>query len=112
VVTPKDADDAPRTRITNQFRRREAMVYDLSCGDVRLTIEVSGRESTAGPEEWTVQAHTYQSPDKPTLSESGATRSDALSAVARSWAAKRGTLGFPTLDWDAIAKALLAVRAI
>jgi hypothetical protein len=106
------AKDNPRARITNQFRKRFAMVYDLSCDDVRLTIEVTPREAGDGHGEWAVQAHARQAPEQPTVDEAGATRSQALSAVARSWAAKRGSYGFPTLDWEAIAQALQAVRAI
>jgi hypothetical protein len=105
-------DDPPRARITNQFRKRTAMVYDLSCNDVRLTIEVTPRESSDGREAWTVEAYTHQTSDRPSAVESAATRADALSAVARFWAAKQGAYGFPTLDWEAITQALLAVRAI
>jgi hypothetical protein len=105
-------DNPPRARITNQFRKRTTMVYDLTCDGVRLTIEVTPRDSSEGPGEWTVQAHANQAPDKPTVDGSGATRGDALSAAARSWAAKQATHGFPTLDWEAITQALLAVRAI
>jgi hypothetical protein len=88
------------------------MVYDLSCEDVRLTLEVTAREAADGLGEWQVEAFAREAPEKPTIDEPGTTRSEALRAVARSWAAKRGTYGFPTLDWDAIAEALLAVRAI
>jgi hypothetical protein len=106
------AKEHPHVRITNQFRKRTAMVYDLSCDDIRLTIEVTPRDTDDGSGEWIVQAHVNQAPEKPTVDESGATRGDALGAVARTWAAKRGTFGFPALDWEAVTKALLAVRAI
>src|SRR5271165_3837726 len=99
----------PSVRITNQFRKRQAMVYDLSCDDVRLTLEVTPRDSEDGLGEWRVEAFARQAPEKPTIDEPGTTRSEALQAVARSWVAKRGTFGFPTLDWDAVAEALLAV---
>jgi hypothetical protein len=99
-------------RITNQFRKRQAMVYDLSCDDVRLTLEVTSRESADGLGEWHVEAFARHAPEKPTIDEPGTTRREALSAVARAWAAKRGTYGFPPLDWDAVAEALVAVRAI
>jgi hypothetical protein len=105
-------DNPPRARITNQFRKRTTMVYDLSCDGVRMTIEVTPREPSDGLGEWTVHAHAHHMADKPTVEESGATRRDALSATARSWAAKQATFGFPTLDWEAITQALLAVRAI
>jgi hypothetical protein len=102
----------PLVRITNQFRRGQVMVYDLSCEEVRLTIEVTPRESGDGLGEWSAEAHARQAPEKPTVSELGATRSDALQALARSWSAKQGTYGFPALDWEAVTQALLAVRAI
>jgi hypothetical protein len=102
----------PLVRITNQFRKGQVMVYDLSCDDVRLTIEVTPRESSDGLGEWTAEAHARQAPEKPTINEPGATRGDALRALARSWSAKQGSYGFPALDWEAVTQALLAVRAI
>jgi hypothetical protein len=103
----------PPVRITNQFRSGQAMVYDLSCEEVRLTIEVTPIEDRGdGLGEWNVGAHTRQAPEKPTIDERGNTRRDALTAVVTSWRAKHGTFGFPTLDWEAVIQALLAVRAI
>jgi hypothetical protein len=102
----------PAVRITNQFRRREAMVYDLSCEDIRLTIEIAQRQNEDGLGEWLVEAHARDTAEKPTIHQPGVTRNDALRAVAREWAAKRGTHGFPELDWDAVSGAMLAVRAI
>jgi hypothetical protein len=102
----------PTVRITNQFRKRQAMVYDLSCEDVRLTLEVSARPNDDGLGEWKVEAHARQAAEKPTIHEPGATRDDALRAVARSWTAKLGVYGFPKLDWEAVSTAMLGVRAI
>jgi hypothetical protein len=108
------AKDSPKSpaRITTQFRKGQAMVYDLSCEDVRLTIEVTLRDAQDGLGEWSVGAHARQSPEKPSIDERGTTRREALSAVASSWLAKRGAYGFPSLDWEAVTQALLAVRAI
>jgi hypothetical protein len=102
----------PAVRITNQFRKREAMVYDLCCEEVRLTIEVTGRQNEDGLGEWTVEAHARQSAEKPAIVQPGVTRSEALRAVAREWAAKQGAYGFPPVDWEAISTAMLGVRAI
>lgn len=99
-------------RITNQFRKGQAMVYDLSCEDIRLTIEIIARQGVEGPGEWTVEAHAREAPEKPTINETSTSRGDALRAVARSWTAKQGVNGFPALDWEAVSAALLAVRAI
>jgi hypothetical protein len=114
VVTRHGSKEANRSgvRITNQFRRREAMVYDLSCEDIRLTIEVTQRPNEDGLGEWVIEAHARQAADKLAIHEPGATRNDALRAVARTWAAKQGAVGFPALDWEAISVAMLGVRAI
>jgi hypothetical protein len=105
--------EKPGVRITNQFRRRQGMVYDLSCDDVRLTLEISTRStSESSEEEWHVEAFAREAPGRPTLDEPGGTKIDALRAVARAWAAKRGAYGFPMLNWDGVTEALIAVRAI
>ncbi len=102
----------PGVRITNQFRKREAMIYDLSCEDIRLTIEIAQRPNEDGLGEWVVEAHARQTAHVSTINEPGVTRNDALRAVARSWTAKRGAEGFPALDWEAVSAAMLGVRAI
>lgn len=104
--------DEPSVRITSQFWKGRAMVYDLSCEAVRLTIEVNARDGVDGRGDWTVSAHAREAPEKPKIEEPGVTRRDALSHVAESWSAKRGSYGFPALDWEGVARALLAVRAI
>jgi hypothetical protein len=101
-----------RVRITNQFRSREAMVYDLSCETTRLTVQIAPRPNDDGLGDWSAEAHARQSPERPSVGELGATRGDALRAVARSWTAKNGAYGFPALDWELVAQALIAVRAI
>ena len=86
----------PGVRITNQFRKREAMVYDLSCEDVRLTIEVAQRPNDDGLGEWMIEAYTRQAAERPTIHEPGPTRNDALRAVARAWAAKKAPTASPS----------------
>lgn len=88
------------------------MVYDLSCNEVRLTLEMTSRENDEGLDEWRIEAFARQAPERPTVDETGTTRRDALLSVARTWVAKKGILGFPALDWDAVAEVLGAVRAI
>jgi len=99
-------------RITDQFRSRGAMVYDLSCAGVHLTISLSpaadGEEEVS---EWRAEAHARQATERPTVTGTGATRSEAVTEVARAWTAKNGAWGFPMLDWEAVAQALHAVRA-
>ena len=102
-----------KTRVTNQFRNREVMVYDLASEGAQLTISIAPcADNLDGTGEWRAEAYARQAPERPMLAETGPTRSDALGAVARAWTAKNRAWGFPTLDWDAITLALRAVRAI
>jgi hypothetical protein len=84
--------------------------YDLSCEGARLTLEIAPNEDATGT--FTVAAHARQSPEHPVITEPGPTRAEALRAVGRAWAAKSGAFGFPTIDWELVGQALLAVRAI
>lgn len=108
----REEKNGARVRITNQFRSANAMVYDLSCEDTRLTVQIAPLPSDDGGTGFSAVAHARQSPERPSINESGVTRSEALRAVGRSWAAKNGAFGFPPLDWESVAQALLAVRAI
>ncbi len=107
----REEKNVAHVRITNQFRSANAMVYDLSCEDTRLTVQIAPLPDDGG-EGFSAMAHARQSPERPSIGESGPTRGDALRALGRSWAAKNGAYGFPMLDWESVAKALLAVRAI
>jgi hypothetical protein len=102
----------PSVRITTQFRSGKAMVYDLSCEDTRLTVEIVPSDDPTGPEAFTAAAHARQAPERPRIAEPGPTRGEALQAVGRAWTAKNGAFGFPTVDWELVRQALLAVRAI
>jgi hypothetical protein len=105
--------DEGTVRITQQFRARDAMVYDLRGSAGRLTLRVSGRGGDEGPPtEWRIEACTSSSPDAVVVSEKGATRAEALSAVGRSWTEKRLAGNLPTFDWESVARAMAAVRAI
>lgn len=99
-------------RITTQFRSGKSMLYDLACEGNRLTVEIAPSEGGTGEQGFTAAAHARQSPERPSIAEPGLTRGDALRAVGRAWAAKNGAFGFPTIDWDKVNQALLAVRAI
>src|SRR5271165_3009002 len=108
-----DKSEQPSTRVTNQFRSRDVMVYDLASEGAQLTISIAPCvDNLDGRGEWRAEAYARQAPERPMLAETGATRSDALGAVARAWTAKETAWGFPNLDWDAITRALRAVRAI
>jgi hypothetical protein len=110
-MKPEVDEDA--IRITQQFRSRDAMVYDLRGGGRRLTLRVTGRGAEDGPPtEWLIEASTSISPDAVVVAERGATRTEALRAVGRSWNEKRLANNLPSFDWETVARAMAAVRAI
>lgn len=110
----RDDDDEHAIRITQQFRSGEAMVYDFRSTAGRLTVRVSGRGGTDSgpPAEWCIEACTSSSPDSVVVAEWAPTRAEALRAVGQSWSDKRVVHNLPTIDWDSVAKAMTAVRAI
>jgi len=110
-MKPEVDEDA--VRITQQFRTRDTMVYDLRGRAGRLTLRISGRGGDDGPPtEWRIEASTSTSPDAVIVAEQGATRAEALRAVGRSWDEKRLASNLPSFDWESVARAMAAVRAI
>ncbi len=105
--------DEESVRITQQFRSRDAMVYDLRSSAGRLTLRVTGRGGDSGPPtEWYIEASTSSSPHAVVVAERAATRAEALRAVGHSWNEKRPANSLPSFDWESVARAMAAVRAI
>lgn len=110
-MKPEVDEDA--IRITQQFRSRDTMVYDLRGTAGRLTLRVSGRGGDEGPPtEWRIEASTSTSADAVVVAAWATTRAEALRAVGRSWNEKRVSGNLPSFDWELVAKAMAAVRAI
>ncbi len=109
----RDETKSTKLQITNQFHSAGGMAYDLKCDGVRLTLLVSERTRDDDPAAWRVEARGSLTADrKVTLVEWGTTREDALRAIGRSWAASAETPGLRVFDWEAVAAALRAVRAL
>jgi hypothetical protein len=110
-MKPEVDEDA--IRITQQFRARDAMVYDLRSKAGSLTLRITGRAGDEGsPTEWRIDASTSSSSDEAVVSERGATRAEALRAVGSAWNEKRLASNLPSFDWESVARAMAAVRAI
>jgi hypothetical protein len=98
-------------KVTTQYRSGQRLVYELENEGRVLDVHISsGSGDSVGT--WLVAAHNGRGTDSTVIAESGTTRTEALGKVGDSWAAKAGELGLPLVDWSAVAKALLAVRAI
>lgn len=104
--------DEESIRIMNQFRTRDAMVYDLRGSAGRLTLRITGGAGDGPPTEWRIEASTSTSPDAVVVAEAGATRAEALRAVGQSWNEKRLANNLPSFDWESVARVMAAVRAI
>ena len=99
-------------KITHQSRARNHMVYDLKGDGNRLTLCVFARENASDTNEWRIEARSVSSSENAVVSEWGATKVEALREAGRAWAAKAPAEGLPNFDWEAVAQALIAVRAL
>jgi len=89
------------------------MAYDLRCDGVRLTLLVTARTKTDDPDEWCIEARGARTAAHvAVVTQWGATRADALRAVARSWVDDVNTTDLRVFDWEAVAATLASVRAI
>jgi hypothetical protein len=96
-------------RITNQFRQKNSMIYDLRGDGSRLVIAIRGREAEAEPADFCVEARSGTQTDATTLAAWGASKSDALKSVGDAWTLRRD---LAVVDWEAIARVLANVRAV
>jgi hypothetical protein len=99
-------------RITNQYRSRHGMMYELECEGAKLDLHVSPRASADDAGEWRVEARQGHAEDAATVAEWAPTRSQALQQVGQAWASQSLERGLPRFDWDLVAKALNVVRAL
>lgn len=107
----KDPEDrVPTVKITNQFRSRTGFVYDLKCDGARLVLRIGASVMPAN-DGWHVQAASASSDETPSVEAYAPTRADALRECGKRWADSGGP-NFPPFDWDAVEKALTAVRAL
>jgi hypothetical protein len=111
-VMKKKTENESELRITQQFRSGRAMVYDLRDRSSRLTLRIYERESSTEPGDFRVEAATRGGSDVLVVTGWGSTRAEALRETARSWGEARSPSVLPVFDWEAIARALVAVRAV
>lgn len=102
------APEAPKLKVITQYWRGRERVCELEKAGQVLDLRISGGDDTA----WNVRAQSGHAETAHVFSESGSTRSAALSAVASAWVERAPALGLPTFDWDAVAVALRAVNAV
>jgi RNA recognition motif-containing protein len=105
----KGAEPASNARITQQYRERLGMTYEITCHSARLTVRMFFPEAEE-PARWRVEARTDRG--ESVVEAKDVSRERALHAVAEAWRLLPSSASTPELDWPAIAVALKAVRAL
>lgn len=108
----KNGKDEAALRIVMQHRDKESMIYELSCKGIELEIRMFPLEAAEEPSGWRLEARPGRALGAFCVTESAATRSEALRAIGQKWASSATPDGLPVFDWDAVARALADVRAL
>lgn len=109
TVRERDGEKKDLLRITNQFRQKNSMIYDLRGDGSRLVLAIRGRDSESEPDAYCVEARSGTQTDAPSLAGWGSTKVLALQSVGAAWALRPDLAAF---DWEAIARVLATVRAV
>jgi hypothetical protein len=95
-----------------QYRSGAGKVFELESAGKMLDVHVTPREAPDSAGEWLVAAHDRRGGGAVVIAEWGATRSEALDKVSRTWVAQMGERNLNAFDWAAVTNTLLAIRAI
>jgi hypothetical protein len=98
----------PSVRITQQFRERRNMTYELDCSGVPLVLRIFFPEN-APDASWRIEACTGNTVPASSVSASASSKALALQGIAQNW---REAMPRSVLDWDGVAKAMTSVRAL
>lgn len=99
---------APSVKIVQQFRERANMTYDLDCCGTPLTI----RMFPIADGTWRVEARSTDAVDAVVVTACGPTRRGALDAVLHEWNERTTAPPVPSIDADALLRAMSDVSAI
>jgi hypothetical protein len=86
------------------------MVYELRHGTSLLVLLASQSADASG--EWRFEAHPMATPQLVVAGQWGKTRADAFHTMRDLWIERGESLGLVRVDWEKVAAALTAVRAI
>ena len=108
----KPSGDAPsKITITQQFRERHNMTYELDCAGVALVLRVFFPAET-GPVEWRIEARGKGAGESIVIDKVAATRELAFQAICGAWPGGSLPTATPSYDWDSVTQVLRSVRAI
>lgn len=103
------ATDGAKVAMTQQYRDRHALTYELSCSGKLLTLRFIFPVDDA--HDWQVEAQ-IQPGSTSAVTASAMTRERAFAALVGACGLSSCQLADPGFDWDGVAKALRAVRAL
>lgn len=102
----------PLCKVTMQYRSGAGKVFELESAGQMLDVHVTPREASDSAGQWQVAAHDRRSAGAVVISESGATRGEALEKVSRAWVEQMTERNLTPFDWTAVTNTLQAIRAI
>jgi hypothetical protein len=105
------AKEPVSVRITQQFRERNNMTYELDCSGTALVLRVFFPAVGVDTTDWRIEACTPHPLPGVSATASAQSRAEAFEAVAERWPLSTPTAA-PSLDWSGIARAMRAVHAI
>lgn len=106
------AKSGPTVRITQQFRERRSMTYELDCSGVPLVVRMFFPEADVPAPEWVVEVRSNRALDADVATASGPSRAQALNRIAQDWHERDAARTPSEVDWKAVMVAMAAVRAI
>ena len=102
----------PLCKVTMQYRRGAGKVFELESQGQLLDVCVTPREGSENGGAWRVAAQDRRGGDAIVITESAATRGEALERVGRAWVDQMVSRNLGSFDWSAVTSTLLAIRAI
>lgn len=104
---PNEGETA--ARITQQYREPANMAYELDCGGVALIVRIFFRTTTG---EWRIAVQSRDAADATSTDCTAASRVEALRKVASACREAHPGSALARVDWDAVERALVTVRAV
>ena len=100
----------PNVALTQQYRERHNMTYELDCLGVRLTVRVFF--PAEGAADWRIEARSGVGAEAFVIDKAASTRELALREICEAWQASSAPSAAPSVDWQAVTLALKTVRAV
>jgi hypothetical protein len=95
-----------------QYRSGAGKVFELESAGKMLDVHVTPDEGSTAVGHWRVAAHDRRTAGAIVISETGATRGEALEKVSRAWVEQMTERNLTPFDWIAVTNTLQAIRAI